>query len=669
MVVHPWCDGLMFAFLSLAAVGAAIASQSLLCWRTRLPSITAFLMTRTTCGLILLAGMLMLGRQLGEIVAALLVYAFVSELHLFVFTFAAASISANTLALLRRRGLPVEQLRDLYAGDYMARARIDRSEQAGLIIRSDVIRVTSAGQRISAVFSVARRFFDHDQVSNRPWTALIFLVSLAIFAFQIATVAFNGWTLTGVCEESLGYRYFYSLRAIYEPLQPLFLPQGQILDLYHRGLQVLLTSVGYPPTQLYPRINIFSYLSIFGMQILNAVCFAWMLQQVRQVGAKLCIAAVYLAAMFSTHFSFMYIFIQPDYMALELPILWLSIGAIFNTLDRKPFDANRILFFGFLLGFALSVKITLAAVPAAALLQAIISGGVSWRRTARGFVAACLATSLLALAWLAVARFNLSLLADYAHRFLAFLATGPGVASPTQNFFAWYASHLLSDDPASLAVFLTPILAAVLAGASRRLASITSILAAVSIFELYFLWKRDSPGTLMETAAPLLILLGILLRHAFEHESRKSRIAASALASIAMLIFGIPHMNGSLYYVEQNSRQQAMLPSPDGSERQIWLIPDNSVRPQSVHSAVLKGTLEGNPPLRPIMFPNFDYRFYDWIARPIELGRYDSIFFIQNGGLADTIHRIETFYRIGLTHCGPSSILSGETVIRCQPNF
>jgi hypothetical protein len=655
------------AILSLAAVGSAIAGHSILCRRTSIPSLIAFLIAGTTCGLLLLAGMFFLHRSHDELIAALVTYAFVCELYLFAFTFATASISANSLALLKDGGVSVDRFHKLYTGIHMARVRLERSEQAGLIVRSEVIQITPAGHRLSTLFHFARRFFDHDDVAGRPWTAAIFLGSLVLFTFQIATVALNGWTLTGVCEESLGYRYFYALSAVYEPRRPLFLPQGQILDLFDRGLQVLLTALGYPPTQLFPRIDIFSYLSIFGMQIVNAACFAWMLQRARYIGAKLCIAVVLIAAAFSANFSFMYTFVQPDYMALALPILWLSIGAIFATLDGKPLNGARTLFFTVLLGFAASTKITLAAAPATALFHAVMSGGLSWRRSAAGLTAAFLAAALLGLAWLAVAQFSRLLLSNHVHQFLYFLATGAGVPAATRSFPAWYVDHLRNDQPAQIAIMLTPILAVIVAAVSRRLATISLILGAVSMFELYFLWSRDSPGTLMETAAPLLILLAVTLRHAFEHET-KVRLAAPVLALVVVLTLGLPNVNGILPSIGQNTRDQATLPSPDGPERQLWLIPDNSVRPLSVHSSVMKATLDGSSGLRPIMFRNFDYRFYDWIKKPIDLKRYDSIFFIRNGGLDETIRRIETFYQIDLApwHCEPSSALLDQTVIRCQ---
>ena len=72
-----------------------------------------------------------------------------------------------------------------------------------------------------------------------PWE-LVKLIPVLFFALAllapIAWVAFNGWTLTGIHEESLGVRYFYSLRGVYDPPTFLFLQQGQIIDLVNKAI-------------------------------------------------------------------------------------------------------------------------------------------------------------------------------------------------------------------------------------------------------------------------------------------------------------------------------------------------------------------------------------------------------------------------------------------------
>jgi hypothetical protein len=57
-------------------------------------------------------------------------------------------------------------------------------------------------------------------------------------------------------EERGGRRYFYSLRILYSDADRPWLPQGRMAGLTDHAIQLLLTAVGYPPTQLLPRIEL-----------------------------------------------------------------------------------------------------------------------------------------------------------------------------------------------------------------------------------------------------------------------------------------------------------------------------------------------------------------------------------------------------------------------------
>jgi hypothetical protein len=654
--------------LTLALL-ATIVLHSVMCRRARMSSAIAFLLAGSACGAVLLAAMAGAGLDRLDIIASLVIYAFACELYLFTFTFAAMSVSANIVVTVKSEALPVVELRRIYSGEYMASARLNRSVQAGLIVCSgDLIHMTRSGERFRRLFARARGFFDHDVVAGRHWTTLAFLAAFAVFAAQIVTTAFNGWTLTGAAEESLGYRYFYSLRAVYELPQPLFLPQGQILNLYHRALQILLTAAGYPPTQLFPRIDVFSYLSILGVQALNAACFVWMLRRAKYRGAQPCLAAVCILMMFSGHFSFVYSYLQPDYMALEQAVAWLTLGAIFETLDGRKFDFGRSVFFGVVIGFALSVKITLLVLPGIALAHAVLAAHPTRRSLAYGAFAGSSGIAIFLLVWFAIADFNAGIFKDHI-RYVVYIVLG--ATEPAAPFPGWYVRRLFSDPvpPAVAVVCAIPLIAVMGLIVSPRLRLLSAVVLPASIFETYFLWKRDYPITLMEVALLALVLGGALIRIGFGDQSRGSRIAATALSVVFAASLGWPAPAPIINSIRQNSQDQASLPMPTSGERQLWLVPDNSVRPMSVHSAVIKGTFGGYQTLRQIMFPNFDYRFYDWVKQPIDLAQHDAVYFVGDGTPAESRRRIESFYRVDLGSwaCGTSAMLSDLPVIRCTP--
>src|SRR5437899_12691834 len=77
----------------------------------------------------------------------------------------------------------------------------------------------------------------------------------------LAILATHHLTLTGMTEESTGYRYFYTLRMLYGRGERPWLPQGQLPGLTHLLIQAGLTLSGFSPTSLFPRIDLFAYLA------------------------------------------------------------------------------------------------------------------------------------------------------------------------------------------------------------------------------------------------------------------------------------------------------------------------------------------------------------------------------------------------------------------------
>ena len=80
--------------------------------------------------------------------------------------------------------------------------------------------------------------------------------------FPLSWVILHGWTLSGWYEESVGYRYFYSLRMMYDVNAFVFVPQGHLMGIVNQVIQGLLTALGFPPNVLFPRIDLFSYVAV-----------------------------------------------------------------------------------------------------------------------------------------------------------------------------------------------------------------------------------------------------------------------------------------------------------------------------------------------------------------------------------------------------------------------
>lgn len=102
-----------------------------------------------------------------ETVAAILVYALLCELYLFLFTMTISSISANLLVRLRSGNMTLSEIEQRYESRKMVRARLDRLEGTGFI-RYDGGRILMAGKgvRLLSTFRSLRRFFRHADVEH-----------------------------------------------------------------------------------------------------------------------------------------------------------------------------------------------------------------------------------------------------------------------------------------------------------------------------------------------------------------------------------------------------------------------------------------------------------------------------------------------------------------------
>lgn len=102
-----------------------------------------------------------------ETVAALLVYASLCELYLFLFTMTISSISANLLVRLRSGDMTLSEIEQRYDSQKMVRDRLDRLEGTGFL-RYDGGRILIAGKgaRFLSVFRSLRRFFRHADVEH-----------------------------------------------------------------------------------------------------------------------------------------------------------------------------------------------------------------------------------------------------------------------------------------------------------------------------------------------------------------------------------------------------------------------------------------------------------------------------------------------------------------------
>jgi hypothetical protein len=150
-----------------AAIGfwiLAIAGHAVLC-RLRLPfgAVGHFLLA----GLVSGAGLAWLacrhyGAWTPATVSALVAFAFLCELYLFLFTLAIASVSSTLLQTLGDRRLSEKEVIARYDAEGMVTTRIGRLLATGLLSESEGdLRVTRTGARLVTAFLRLKTFFGH----------------------------------------------------------------------------------------------------------------------------------------------------------------------------------------------------------------------------------------------------------------------------------------------------------------------------------------------------------------------------------------------------------------------------------------------------------------------------------------------------------------------------
>jgi len=129
----------------------------------RLDPVRRFLLVAAPLGVALMA--LSLARFGPTIpgIAAILLYALLCELYIFLFTLVLSSVSATLLITLRRGPLQASGIASVYEPREMVQLRLDRLLTHGLVERaSDRFSLTVKGERLHRVFLCLRRFFDHE---------------------------------------------------------------------------------------------------------------------------------------------------------------------------------------------------------------------------------------------------------------------------------------------------------------------------------------------------------------------------------------------------------------------------------------------------------------------------------------------------------------------------
>jgi hypothetical protein len=509
------------------------------------------------------------------------------------------------------------------------------------------------------------------------------LVYGALLLFPITMLSLDHSTLTGMYEESIGYRYFNNLRTLYETPY-LFLPQGDLVNLIFKGIHLFLSAAGYPADQLFPRIDLFSYLSVAFLHCLNVLCFWWAAAAIASPASRLLVALFWGGLNYLPDTSAIYAIIQPDYIALFAAFSLLTMGSILRTQDVSDWTPRKLAGFGLFVGAALSVKLTLAILPAIALLHAIIMS----RRMYVGFASAGLAVLIGVAIWFGIilldAHAHLSFVMMHFRDLLAFMQIGPGVTQGGLRWSDWLFSRIWHSSLILSIIYSGPVIAGLSLLLARRrweLAAAASFFCGAAAYE-FFLFKRDSPITVLECMFPLAALLVVASQF-----SAVSPFAVVRWPLIPVMLWAVawsyPRGVGSIMgSAAANTAEQMKLHEVEGelTGKILWLVESNEDRPLSVESAIMKGGVGGSghwldPPskIMSAMFPKLDFRFIfdpNGHARfdDFRLDDYGAVMFVYHGDLAQHVARLGLVYAVPLSpwRCRSAAVVSAAQIAVCE---
>ncbi len=519
------------------------------------------------------------------------------------------------------------------------------------------------------------------QLAAKPLAISLFAAGLL---WPLAWLILNGVTPFGQYEESLGYRYFYTLRQLHESSTYLFLPQGQSTDLIFKLVQIALDAIGIPPTQLHPRINYFYVGSVAIFQLINIVAFAWMLRQAPRRLNPFLVAVFWLLPFYAPQAAASNILLIPDYLAVEPAIAMLCAALMIRAYRFPDQTLAHSLRLGILLGVVLATKITLAVFPGVTLLYLALSTRPLKRSAVHAAAAALTGFVLWMLIMLVDQSFGIERLVHQLRDLEGFVRSGSSLGRTDQPWLAWMRTRAGQTLLISALIYLTPFIALatlVLARSRKQLFFLASLLAGALAYS-YALYHRDYPVTLLESGFYTFLLLWCVwcvsgqpaLEAWWDRVSPPLRLlsggAIAVVLTFLMVDFAQAFAISNIAPLAAASRteQQFERLTQQIVGRRLWLVPGNDGRPLSIESAIMKGGsgltgiwLQPDSALMRRIVPDLDFRFERSDQRPVNLDDYTAVFFVTKTDLETRKRVLDQRYHIDLFQLNCRELIGMQT--------
>ena len=245
----------------------------------------------------------------------------------------------------------------------------------------------------------------------------------------------------------------------------------------------------------------------------------------------------------------------------------------------------------------------------------------------------------------------------------------------------WLLDRVTVSSPWIVGIYLTTPLALLAVAFSRtrdELALSGSFLLA-SLGWTAFLYKRDYPTTMLEAAFAVHLFLYVTVTVILEPRLAAIRrgipvaIGGAVLAAgfAAMIVRGttspvLPILSSAAINTTDQAALTAVQQAIPG--RHLWIVLDNTLRPLSIESAIMKGGLIPGSRIMPMISPDTDFRFTPRGA-PFQLADYSAVFFPFDGSVETAVHLLSREYAVPLNEwrCRRVIAVGVQPIAVCQP--
>lgn len=505
---------------------------------------------------------------------------------------------------------------------------------------------------------------------GRLVAAVIAIVCVVIIYAAPVVLYLSGSTLSGFVEESVGYRYFYSLRMAFGHEHP-WLPQGQLPTLFHVLIQHALSWVGLPENQLFPRVDIFDVVASAGPGIL--AIFALYLVLVRlSVAGAVALAAGTVVLMTSPDLPMQAAWaIMPDYHVWVLPIAFAGLATLIRVHDRQTARQWGLLVWaGGLGGLATAVKLTFVLFSLPAIIVLIAGSPHDTCRWRNCLVAIWIigATAILvhdAILW---AYYGRLAFLDHFNDMAEFVRTN------TSSMSLAALVDFVTPRPIVWVVAAAPFVLLVLGLLLRSFPTI--VVALTGALSLYLASRRLYSHTLIEVNAFAAVefgqaiwLLSLTLNSAtiWLRAIALPLVLTAALATRSLVI----KVGCVMTQIASNERAYARWREALGADAgpiQI-LTTENPFRLNSIESALCKGGMNifdprwGVSPYIAKLFPNFKCAVSKASVPLGPLGPAVGFIRMPDETLASAVARVESYFSISLAGYGCGEVKAEAHVL------